>query len=81
MTVRTWSTHRADGYGPKADAGAGDLERMDEALKWIRGTASDVKSPWVLAINIDNPHFPHFAQPEFWEMYPGEGDLPEYGTD
>jgi choline-sulfatase len=35
----------------------------------------------VLAVNISNPHFPQYAYPELWDLYPDGGDLPAHGPD
>lgn len=80
MTIREGSADRANGYGAREDAGAGDVHCIDEALAWLRSPAAQ-QSPWVLVVNVTNPHFPHIAQPELWEMYAGCGDLPDYGPE
>jgi choline-sulfatase len=79
--IRPGAAMRADGYGPKEDAGTDDILCVDEAVRWIRDCALDMKSAWVLVVNVVNPHFPHFARPEFWDMYPEEENLPEFGRE
>jgi len=79
MTIRTGAAIRAEGYGPKEDASAHDIARVEQAVQWLKSTATGLHVPWVLVVNITAPHFPHFARPEFWDLYPGDGDLPKYG--
>jgi len=81
MSIRIGAARRADGYGPREDASAKDTRCVDEAVKWIHDSVPDIKSPWVLVVNVNGPHFPHFALPEFWDMYPEEGDLPQHGPE
>jgi choline-sulfatase len=80
MTIRKGSAERANGYGTRADAGAGDLHCVDEALAWLQSPAAQ-EDNWVLVVNVTNPHFPHIAQPALWEMYAGCGDLPSHGPE
>lgn len=81
MTIRESAHQRADGFGPKEKAGAHDVDGVDEAVKWIQDTAPKLKTPWVMTVNIGNPHFPHYASPELWDMYPDGGDLPKHGME
>jgi choline-sulfatase len=50
-------------------------------MQWLKNTAPGIAVPWVLVVNVTAPHFPHFAPPEFWDIYPGDGDLPDYGPE
>ena len=70
-----------DRYGPQAEPWSSDLERMEAALTWLTETAPTLKQPWVLAINLIKPHFPHYTNQELWDMYPQGADLPAYGPD
>ena len=81
MTIRKGAGERASGYGPKANACAGDIACVDQAVQWLQNTAPSIDVPWVLVVNVTAPHFPHFAPPEFWNMYPHDHDLPRYGQE
>jgi len=81
LATRERADERAKGYGPHEEAGAGDLRCVDAAVDWLCGTASRLDQPWVLVINVANPHFPHRAQPELWDLYPDGGDLPSHGPE
>ncbi|MCF6177034.1 MAG: sulfatase-like hydrolase/transferase [Victivallaceae bacterium] len=78
MTIRHGAAARADGYGARDGAAVGDVQCVDAAVKWLRETAPDLTSSWVLVVNVVNPHFPHIASPEFWELYSDANDLPQY---
>ncbi len=79
MTIRTGAAARADGYGEAPHAGAYDIECVDRAVEWLEESAGAIASPWVLFVNIVNPHFPHVAPPEFWRRVE-EQDLPAHGS-
>jgi choline-sulfatase len=81
LELRPDAFERADRYGPQDDPFRGDLNRMDAALGWLRDTAPGFDQPWVLGINLGNPHFPHYVTQELWDMYPDGDDLPEFGLD
>ena len=81
LAVRPDGAQRANGYGPRDNAAHSDLEKIDAALDWLRNTAPTLDKPWVLSVNISNPHFPHYTSQELWDMYPSGGDLPEHGLD
>ncbi len=81
LAIRHGAAKRADGFGPRPNACGGDARRIDTALEWLRADSAKCGRPWLLVINTDAPHFPHFAPPEFWDMYPGGGDLPEHGAE
>lgn len=80
MSIRKNSANRANGFGSKVDAGTDDMTCVDEAVNWLQNSATKMTRPWVLIVNVLNPHFPHMAAPEFWDKYP-DGDLPEYGVE
>lgn len=79
--IRTGAHERADGFGPVEDAARGDRKCIQAALDWLANTAPRLDQPWVLVVNIGNPHFPHYARPDLWDKYPDGGDLPEYGVE
>jgi len=82
LTIRRGAAERADRYGPRSGNPFGvDLEIMECALAWLRERAPHLDRPWVLAININKPHFPHWVTPELWDMYPQGADLPPYGPE
>lgn len=68
-------------YGPKEDVWKSDVATVDYSVQWLRETAPALDKPWVLVVNVQPPHSPLTARPEYWEMYEGKGDLPTYGTD
>jgi choline-sulfatase len=81
VRIRDGSRARASGYGPKENAGSHDVHCVDDAMNWIRGPASIMKTPWILVVNVVAPHFPHFASPEFWDIYSGVDDSPSHGLE
>lgn len=80
LRIREGAETRANGFGARSEPG-GDEECVDLAVEWIKGKGSGLDKPWVLCVNVLNPHFPHICPEEFWDMYEGFGDLPEYGVD
>ena len=81
IAIRTGAAARAEEYGIRQHAGSEDIRWVDEAIKWLHNSGPAMDLPWVLVVNIKSPHFPHYAAPEFWEMYPNESDLPKYGIE
>jgi choline-sulfatase len=81
MTIRQGAAARADGYGARNNAADGDVRWVNDAVKWLQETAPNLTSPWVLVVNVVNPHFPHIASPEFWDIYSDANDLPQYGIE
>ena len=81
MAVRNDAAGRAFGFGAKETAAQGDQKRMQAALDFLTQKAPNLSQPWSLHINITNPHFPHYAMRDLWEMYEGMGDMPEFGTE
>lgn len=69
------------GHGPRPDVWESDIASVDRAIEWLSTTAPTLSKPWTLTVNVERPHFPMFARPEFWEMYEGYGDLPRYGPE
>ncbi len=68
-------------YGPRAGVWQYDIGTVDYAVRWLKETAPALTEPWVLVVNVQPPHYPLVALPEFWAMYDGLGDLPRYGPD
>jgi choline-sulfatase len=80
LAIRKGGAAKANGYGVKEDAFDDDLEKIDEALLWLAVSAPKLERPWMLTVNIVNPHSPQWNTQEFWDKYP-EGDLPKYGIE
>ena len=82
FTVRKGASERASFYGPKENAGYVQDEKMiDIAVTWLDSTAKSLLQPWVMTVNVVNPHFPHYCKQEYWDLYPEGGDLPRYGAE
>lgn len=81
LAIRADAGKRANGYGPKADAGKGDLRVISAAEEWLTHTAPALQQPWTLTVNLGTPHFPHFAPPEVWDMYQGQVNMPTFGPE
>ena len=81
MAIRRGGADRANGYGTRDIAGSNDLKVVEQAIDWLNNTAPNLDTPWVLAVNISNPHFPHFVTQDLWDMYPDGGDLPALGLE
>lgn len=43
--------------------------------------AASLNKPWVLTVNVVNPHFPQYATQELWDMYPERADLTKFGME
>lgn len=69
---------RADGYGPRDDAFASDLEVVKAAVQWLETRAGTISSPWAMTVQIVAPHFPHVATHDLWAKYDGQGGLPDF---
>jgi len=83
LTLRTGAAERADGFGPRTDIDpfAPDIHYVNAALDWLDNRASQIDGPWLLSVNLNEPHFPQWVTPELWDMYPQGGDLPTHGRD
>jgi choline-sulfatase len=81
VTIRATAAKRGSRYGPQENASAKDVLCVDEAVNWINNSAKQKENPWVLIVNTGAPHFPHFAPPEFWDMYPEEETFPQHQTE
>lgn len=80
LCIRYGAQKRADGFGPDRHNPV-DTGHVDRAVKFIGNDIKHIDSPWVLCVNVVNPHFPHFCPEDLWEQYWGRGDLPEFGTE
>ena len=76
LAIRPDAPKRADRYGPHPAPFRVDLSYVDAAVGWLRERAPDLGKPWLLAINLHKPHFPHYATQALWDMYPQAADLP-----
>lgn len=72
---------RAKEWGPREDAHSRDRLMIDTAVDWLKSKGPHMDKPFVLVVNIMAPHFPMYTNPNFWEMYEGKGDFPQYGPD
>jgi len=87
LTLRKGSARRANGFGPRKDAGAGDRRCVDAAVHWLEERARTGRvgpsrdCPWILTVNVTNPHFPHYATPALWDLAAVGADLPEHGPE
>jgi choline-sulfatase len=81
LCIRKGAHRRAKGYGPHEDAGTGDAFVVGEGIRWLEETAPGLHQPWMLAVNINAPHFPHVVPPDLWEAYAGHEDLPDHGME
>jgi choline-sulfatase len=85
LHIRDGAERRAEGYGPVERSDDRDMARdgewTDRGLQWLDETMPRLDSPWVLSLNLVNPHFPHYVTPELWDMYPDGDDLPTRSID
>jgi len=72
---------RAKGWGPRPNPHEMDLRVMDAVLGWIQEKGVRHEQPWVIDVNLNAPHFPHYVTQEEWDLYPHGGDLPAYGKE
>ncbi len=85
LKIRDWVGVSAISYGPSENirANALDDEVIDRAVKWIKSKGKRLNAEhrsWVLSVNINNPHFPHYCSKADWDLYP-HPDLPAYGKE
>ena len=80
LSIREGSAERANGYGPREE-NHHDEHCVDRAIEWLRSRPLELDQPWVLTVNVTNPHFPHRPPPDLWDIYEGEGDLPDHGSE
>ncbi|MBO9608928.1 MAG: sulfatase-like hydrolase/transferase [Paenibacillaceae bacterium] len=80
IAVRPGAEKRANAYGVKESAFDDDLAKVDLALRWLHDEAPCLERPWVLVVNVINPHPPQWNTDDYWRLYP-EADLPAHGVD
>lgn len=81
LAIRPDALERAGGYGPHPRPFGPDPGVVDAAVAWIEERGARLGRPWVLSVNINAPHFPHYTTQELWDLYPEAGDVPEHGLD
>ncbi len=80
LSIRADGARRASAYGPREKGEyIKDLKMVDTAIEWISTKSLSLTEPWVLTVNVLNPHFPQYCTQELWDMYPEGENLPEYG--
>ncbi|MFO7947413.1 MAG: sulfatase-like hydrolase/transferase, partial [Armatimonadota bacterium] len=74
---RTNASERRDKAGPKEDCTGFDDRVQKKALQWLRSDEPNETDDWLLWVSFIKPHFPHYAPPEFYNLYdPDEVELP-----
>lgn len=68
-------------HGPEADRYQEDVGFVDRAVDWLQRTAPGLDSPWTVTVNVHPPHPPWTADPAYWQMYDGRGDLPPHDVE
>ena len=81
MSVRSEGAARAKSWGIRQESNKKDSIRINAAVDWLTNVAPTLDIPWVLNVALINPHFPHFAPKEYWDLYPDGEDLPEFGPE
>jgi len=66
---RTGAQARRDRAGPKQNSTQYDDAVQQETLEWLRSDRPKDSEPWLLWASYVKPHFPHFAPPEFYDLY------------
>ncbi len=82
LYIRKDSSTRSKEWGLRENAWQHDIQVVDKAIAWLKDKAPQLQHTFVACINIEAPHFPHYARHEFWDMYgDNKGDLPRYGSE
>lgn len=79
LDIRNDNAIRAEGFGVRPDPFATDDAIIDAAVRWLTEVAPKLQGPWILDVNINAPHFPHYVTQELWDLYPQGADLPPLG--
>jgi choline-sulfatase len=79
LRIREGAALRAQGYGVRDDPHRRDEAVVDAALAWLETHGHE--GPWVMSVNLDAPHFPHFTTQERWDRCAAGADLPAHGKD
>jgi len=74
---------RASGYGTfEQDRQLlKDLDSIEAALGWLQTKGTQLEQPWVMAVNVVKPHFPHNTTQKWWDAYEDYEDLPQHLQD
>ena len=82
MHIREGAERRANFFGPKRHLKREeDLEDIETSIQWLKTKPKTLTKPWVLTVNIYNPHFPHYPPQNWWDFYKDKEDLPTYLVD
>ena len=81
LELRPGAEKRCKQYGPQDDPHPHDDCVIDNAIEWLESKSRSIGKPFVLAINILAPHFPHYCRQDLWDKYAFAEDLPRYGTE
>lgn len=81
LEPRPGADTRSSQYGPKNDPHPHDDCVIDNAIEWLESESQSLGKPFVLAINILAPHFPHYCRQDLWDKYAFAEDLPRNGID
>jgi choline-sulfatase len=81
VQTRAGAAGRGSGFGIKEDPFKKDNDTVDAGIRWLNEKAGGISSPWVLSINIGNPHFPQYVSREYWDLYESWADLPSIGSE
>ena len=76
---RIGAGERLDKAGPKDISGCQDEQVYNRSIEFLRSSEAQ-EGPWMLWSSYVNPHFAHYAPPEFYDLYPeDEVEFPEVG--
>jgi choline-sulfatase len=81
LMIRHNAANRANSFGPRDDAFVRDRTSIEAASAWLTRRAPQMDRPWCLVINLSKPHFPLFAEPEYWRRVENLIDLPHSGIE
>ncbi len=74
---RAGAHRRLQAAGPREDCTPFDDAVQEKALEWLHSEVPHTGQPWLLYVGYVKPHFPHFAPPEFYNLYnPDEVEPP-----
>lgn len=79
MCRRRNARERLERAGPKDISGNVDEQVYERSVEFLRSPEAQ-DGPWMLWSSFRNPHFPHFAPEEYYDLYPeDEVELPPVG--
>ena len=68
-------------FGRSRDNRHSDFEKLGKAMKFLSLESQNYTTPWALYVGFTQPHPPHVALKEYYDMYPaGEIDMPVVPT-